>query len=47
MEVDAGADFVTTQMFFEVETYFQFVKDCRNIGINVPIIPGILPIQVT
>ncbi|XP_031571834.1 methylenetetrahydrofolate reductase-like [Actinia tenebrosa] len=45
IEVDAGADFITTQMFFEVDFYFNFVKDCRNIGINVPIIPGIFPIQ--
>ncbi|EDO40835.1 predicted protein [Nematostella vectensis] len=44
-EVDAGADFITTQLFFEVETFFKFERDCRNIGIDIPIIPGILPIQ--
>ncbi|XP_020914597.1 methylenetetrahydrofolate reductase isoform X4 [Exaiptasia diaphana] len=44
-EIEAGANFITTQMFFEAESFFKFVKDCRNIGIKVPIIPGILPIQ--
>ena len=44
-KVDAGADFIITQLFFEAETFITFVKRCRNIGITVPIIPGILPIQ--
>jgi len=44
-KVDAGADFIITQLFFKAETFIKYVKDCRNIGINVPIIPGILPIQ--
>uniref|UniRef100_A0A0N4Z4M7 methylenetetrahydrofolate reductase (NADPH) n=1 Tax=Parastrongyloides trichosuri TaxID=131310 RepID=A0A0N4Z4M7_PARTI len=44
-KVDAGADFIVTQLFFEVETFENFVKDCREIGINVPILPGIMPIQ--
>ncbi|KRZ04391.1 putative methylenetetrahydrofolate reductase, partial [Trichinella zimbabwensis] len=44
-KVDAGADFIITQLFFNEMHYFQFVSDCRKIGIVVPIIPGILPIQ--
>ncbi|CAL1538142.1 unnamed protein product, partial [Lymnaea stagnalis] len=42
---DAGADFIITQLFFKAETFLKYIKDCRKIGINVPIIPGILPIQ--
>eukprot|EP00118_Oscarella_pearsei_P005553 m.25641 g.25641 ORF g.25641 m.25641 type:complete len:662 (+) comp28853_c0_seq4:64-2049(+) len=44
-KVDAGADFIITQLFFEVDTYIEYVKDCRRVGITVPIIPGIMPIQ--
>jgi methylenetetrahydrofolate reductase (NADPH) len=44
-KVDAGADFIITQLFFEAETFIQFVRDCREVGINCPIIPGVLPIQ--
>jgi len=46
-KVDAGADFIITQLFFKSETFLKYVKDCRKIGINCPIIPGILPIQVS
>lgn len=45
-KVDAGADFIITQLFFENKTFFKFLKDCRDIGITIPIIPGIMPIQV-
>lgn len=45
-KVDAGADYVVTQMFFDNQKYFDFVKEARAIGINVPIIPGIKPVAV-
>ncbi|ELU06114.1 hypothetical protein CAPTEDRAFT_181552 [Capitella teleta] len=44
-KVDAGADFIITQLFFKAETFLKYVSDCRAIGISVPIMPGILPIQ--
>lgn len=44
-KVDAGADFVITQLFYDVDLFLQFVKDCRAIGINCPIVPGIMPIH--
>lgn len=45
-KVDAGADYVVTQMFFDNQKYFEFVAAAKNIGINVPIIPGIKPVAV-
>lgn len=44
-KIDAGADFVITQLFYETEIFIKFVYRCREIGIKCPIIPGILPIQ--
>jgi len=43
-KVDCGADYIVTQMFFDNNKYFEFVKNCRLMQINVPIIPGIKPI---
>ena len=45
-KVDAGADYVVTQMFFDNSKYFEFVEKARAIGITIPIIPGIKPIAV-
>lgn len=44
-KVDAGGDMIITQMFFSVAVFTKFVADCRAVGINCPIIPGIMLLQ--
>lgn len=43
-KIDAGANYIVTQMFFDNQKYFEYVKACRSIGIDVPIVPGLKPI---
>ena len=43
-KVDAGAEYLITQMFYDNQVYFKFVEMCRENGIHIPIIPGLKPI---
>ncbi|KAL3619855.1 hypothetical protein CASFOL_034767 [Castilleja foliolosa] len=44
-KVDAGADVIVTQLFYDTDIFLKFVNDCRQIGITIPIVPGIMPIN--
>jgi methylenetetrahydrofolate reductase (NADPH) len=43
-KVDAGANSAITQYFFNPDAYYRFIDDCENIGIDIPVVPGIMPI---
>ena len=45
-KVEMGAEYVVTQMFYDNKKYFDYVKQCREIGIDVPIVPGLKPITI-
>lgn len=45
LKVDQGGSFITTQLFYDNQVFFQFADRCRSAGIDVPIIPGLMPIR--
>lgn len=45
-KIAAGADFILTQFFYDVDVYLAYVQRCRDAGITCPIIPGLMPIHV-
>ncbi|MBI4652456.1 methylenetetrahydrofolate reductase [Candidatus Desantisbacteria bacterium] len=45
IKVDKGADYIVTQMFLDTNVYLKFVENARKLGINIPIIPGVMPLE--
>ncbi len=45
LKVDKGADYIVTQLFFDADIFLEFVENAKNIGIDIPIIPGIMPLD--
>ncbi len=43
LQIEAGGEVIITQLFYDVDRFVKFVKDCRGLGITVPIIPGTPP----
>jgi methylenetetrahydrofolate reductase (NADPH) len=43
-KVRAGADSAITQYFFNADAYFRFVDEARRLGLDIPVVPGIMPI---
>ena len=43
--MDCGADVIVTQLFYDTDIFLKFVNDCRQIGITIPIVPSIMPIN--
>lgn len=44
-KMDAGGEFIVTQLFYDADKFLQFVQDCRSVGITAPILPGVMPIM--
>lgn len=46
-KVDAGSDMIVTQLFYDTSIFVDFVHKCKSMGVTIPILPGIMPIQVS